>query len=264
MKISVVRGNQIICSSSDEQMTMEEVSAIRRKERMTDRKSTLSVSVCDPNKETGNPIKIPQNTAKIIEDAKLVAEGKVPGKTVIIDTMPEEVREAEEKAEVVIEETPVDESSDTVEETVEETPVMTSGYVQVEGDETPSTDDFVTTVANTDEDEEPVEVEETPAEETTTEFNVQSKFTQPVEETPEGDSTETEETEETEVEEEPVEETTTEEIVNTPSASSSSKVIDDFFAKEAREAKMYGNKGNKNFKHQRGNRGGKGRRLEEY
>lgn len=246
MKVSVVRGNQIICSSSDEQMTMEEVSAIRRKERMTDRKSTLSVSVCDPNKETGNPIKIPQNTAKIIEDAKLVAEGKVPGKTVIIDTMPEEVREAEEKAEAVIEETPVEESSDTVEETVEETPVMTSGYVQVEGDETPYADDFVTTVANTDEDEEPVEVEETPVEETTAEFNVQSKFTQPVEETPEEDSTETEE------------------IVNTPSASSSSKVIDDFFAKEAREAKMYGNKGNKNFKHQRGNRGGKGRRLEEY
>lgn len=304
MKVSIMRGNQVICSSSDEQMTMEDVNAIRRKERMTDRKSTLSVYVYDPNKDP-KPIKLPQDTEKIIEDAKLIAEGKVPGKTVVIDTMPEEVREAEEKTE-----------EDSVEEPSEEAiPVMTSGYVSVDGEAVNTDDIGFTTVASTDEETEDecssnvdnsededfihqkeeakaeaaielgktVETEEDSAEdeekveentevENTTEFNVQSKFTQPVEETPaEEDITEEESVEETTeeapveedtTEEEPVEETPVEEIINRPSASS--KVIDDFFAKEAREAKMYGNKGNKNFKQQRGNRGGKGRRIEEY
>jgi len=291
MKISIVRGNQVICSSSDEQMTMEDVNAIKRKERMTNKTSTLSVCIYDPNKEASfNPIKLPQNTEKIIEDAKLVAEGKVPGKTVVIDTMPEEVQKAEEstdeteeesEVEETTEETPVEEPS--VEETSEDIPVMTSGYVAVEGESTDSNDVGFTTVASTDEEVvddcssnvettpvEESEVEET-TEETPTEFNVQSKFTQPVEESNIDETEEESEVEET-TEETPVEESSdieeeitkgSTEIVNPPVMSSSSKVIDDFFAKEAREERLYGKKGSKNYNNRPRNGGG-GKRGKAY
>ena len=287
MKISIVRGNQVICSSSDEQMTMEDVNAIKRKERMTNKTSTLSVCIYNPNEEASfNPIKLPQNTEKIIEDAKLVAEGKVPGKTVVIDTMPEEVQKAEEntdeteeesEVEETTEETPVEESS--VEETSEDTPVMTSGYVAVEGESTDSNNVGFTTVASTDEEVvddcssnvETTPVEESEVEETTTEFNVQSKFTQPVEESNTDETEEESEVEET-TEETPVEESSdieeeitkgSTEIVNPPVMSSSSKVIDDFFAKEAREERLYGKKGSKNYNNRPRNGGG-GKRGKAY
>lgn len=51
MKISITRGNDVIVSSSDEEITMQEVKAIKRKERYTNHESTLRVSLVRPELE---------------------------------------------------------------------------------------------------------------------------------------------------------------------------------------------------------------------